>query len=575
VTRSLAIRIRRLLWTPVRIEANRQVVRWRRGVEQARTTQAALLERILADAARTDFGADFQLASARTVDDLRARMPVAGYERAEPYIRRVARGDTAALFPPGTRLRMFAMTSGTTGRPKYIPITDQGLKAYREGWHVWGACALNDHFEAFGAHILQVSSRMDEEITPGGVPAGAISGLTAQSQRRIVRRFYVGPTASASARDTASKYYLLCRLGLECDRVMPITANPSTLLGLARAMDERKEDLLRDMADGTLADGLNLPNPVRRMVEKNLRPRPDRARELERVIRDTGHLYPRDVWDVPLIGTWTGGTLGLYLKEMPRYWGEAPVRDIGLIASEGRFSIPLATAGSAGVLEATATFYEFVPAHRMDDPDAETLLAHEVEIGRPYGLIITTPGGLFRYNMNDVVRVVDRLGDAPVIEFLNKGEHVANLTGEKLTEHQVTAAVNTCAGRLGLRLDGYCLCPAWGEVPGYSLLVEEDDVPPGAAPTLAAEVDAALRRSNIEYEAKRKSGRLKAIRVRILPAGTWEQYDRDLIARRHGRVEQYKHKFLVPEVDFEKQFRVLAEYAGPEAPRGGEPSARR
>jgi len=561
VTTSLAIRMRRLLWTPVRIEANRQVARWRRGVERVRATQAALLERILGDAARTDFGADFRLASARTVDDLRARMPMAGYERAEPYIQRVAQGDTGALFPPGTRLRMFAMTSGTTGRPKYIPITDQGLKAYREGWHVWGACALNDHFSAFGAKILQVSSRMDEQITPGGVPAGAISGLSAQSQRRVVRRFYVCAAASIAAGDTASKYYLLCRLGLDCDRVMPVTANPSTLIGLARAMDERKEDLLRDYADGTLADGLNLPDPVRRMVESRLRPRPDRARELERTVRATGRLYPKDVWEIPLIGTWTGGTLGLYLKEMPRYWGEAPVRDIGLIASEGRFSIPLTTAGRAGVLEGTATFYEFVPADRLDEPLTDTLLAHEAEVGQRYGLVITTPGGLFRYNMNDVVRVVDRLGEAPVIEFLNKGEHVANLTGEKLTEHQVTAAVNTCAGRLGLRLDGYCLCPAWGEVPGYSLLVEEDDVPADAAPALAAEVDAGLRRSNIEYESKRASGRLKGVCVKTLPAGAWEQYDRDLIASRRGRVEQYKHKFLVPEVDFEKQFRILAEYA--------------
>ena len=557
----LAIRMRRLLWIPVRLEALRQACRWRRAVERARATQARLLARLLADAARTKFGADFRLASARTADDLRRAMPVAGYERAEPYIQRVARGDTAALFPAGTRVRMFAMTSGTTGRPKYIPITDQGLKNYREGWHVWGCCALRAHFDAFGARILQVSSRMDEEITPSGLPAGAISGLAAQGQRPLVRRLYVCAAAASLAGDTASKYYLLCRLGLECERVMPVTANPSTLIGLARAMDERKDDLLRDLADGTLAEGVNLPGEVRQAVERRLRPRPDRARELERTAHATGHLYPKDVWDVPLVGTWKGGTLSLYLKELPRYWGEAPVRDIGLIASEGRFSIPLATDGSAGVLEATATFFEFAPDDQMDAPDPDTLLAHEVEVGRRYVLIITTPGGLFRYNMNDVVRVVDRLGDAPVIEFLNKGEHVANLTGEKLTEHQVTTAVNQSAAQLGLWFDGYCLCPAWGEVPGYSLLVEEDDVPPAAAATLAAEVDAALRRSNIEYESKRASGRLRAVRVKTLPAGTWERYDRDVIESRHGRVEQYKHKFLVPEVDFDKQFRILAEYA--------------
>ena len=36
MTAPLAIQMRRLLWTPVRIEANRQVARWRRGRPDSR-----------------------------------------------------------------------------------------------------------------------------------------------------------------------------------------------------------------------------------------------------------------------------------------------------------------------------------------------------------------------------------------------------------------------------------------------------------------------------------------------------------------------------------------------------------
>jgi len=487
-------------------------------------------------------------------------MPVAGYERAQPYVERVARGETEALFPSGTRLRMFAMTSGTTGRAKYIPITDRVLRAYREGWHIWGAQALNDHFDAFGTKILQVSSRMDEETTPSGLPAGAISGLAASGQRRIVRGLYICCAEVLEARDTESKYYLLCRLGLACRRVMPVTANPSTLLALARTMDRRKGELLRDLADGTLSEDLALPQASHETIAHRLRPEPERARELERAVAETGHLYPRQVWDVPLIGTWKGGTLSLYLREMPQYWGQPPMRDIGLIASEGRFSVPIQTDGSAGVLEATGTFYEFVPEEQVYEDDPDTLLAHEVEVGERYFLVVTTASGLFRYNMGDLIRVVDRYGEAPVIEFLNKGEHASNLTGEKLTEHQVVTAVNRSVADLGLRVDNYCLCPTWDEVPYYTLLVEEDDVPPELAPEVAATVDAALAHFNIEYEGKRQSRRLQPIRVKALPSGTWEAYDREMIAARRGRVEQYKHKFLEPEIDFEERFPVLGEY---------------
>jgi len=557
----LAVRMCRLLSTPVRWEASRQVRRWREAVRDTRRTQAALLARLLADAAQTDFGRDAGLDGARTAADLRACLPIAGYQRAAPYVERVARGDVQALFPPGTRVHMFAMTSGTTGRAKYIPVTDAVLRNYRAGWHIWGAQALADHLDAFGAKILQISSRVDEERTASGLPAGAISGLTARSQRRLIRRLYVSPPACAHARDTASKYYLVCRLGLQCDRVMPVTANPSTLLSLARTMDRRKEDLLRDLADGTLADDVAIAGEARRAIERRLRACPDRARRFDRLVEQTGRLYPRHVWEVPLIGTWKGGTLSLYLRDMPRYWGEAATRDIGLIASEGRFSVPVETDGSAGILETTGTFYEFVPETENHNAHPTALLAHEVEPGERYFLVVTTAGGLFRYHMGDLVQVVGRYGEAPLIEFLNKGEHVANLTGEKITEHHVIAAVNHVVAERGLSLAGYCLCPTWDEVPYYSLLLEADDVPTGTAPEVAAAVDSALARLNMEYETKRDSGRLRPVRVKTLPAGTWEAYDREMIARRNGRVEQYKHKFLEPEVDFERRFEVIAEYA--------------
>jgi hypothetical protein len=562
---TVGMRLRRLMWTPVRVEANFHVRLWRRALDRVAEVQARLLERILARAAESDFGRDHGLAGARTIADLRRAMPIAGYERARPYVERVKRGETTALFPPGTRIHMFAMTSGTTGAPKYIPVTDAILKSYREGWHVWGVNALNDHLDAFGARILQIASRMDEEMTPSGIPAGAMSGFTAGAQRGVIRRMYVMPPEASYAGDAATKYYLACRLGLQDRRVMPVTANPSTLLGLAREMDRRKEELVRNLADGTLAPDLSLDAGRRRRIVERLRPMPERARQLDAAAQRCGHLYPRDAWELPLVGAWKGGTLSLYLREMPAYWGEAPIRDIGLIASEGRFSIPLRTQGSAGVLEVTGTFFEFVPETEMDGAHPTALLSHEVEIGRQYFIILTTAGGLYRYDIGDLVRVVGRIGQAPIIEFLNKGQHIANLTGEKVTEFQATSAVNGCVARLGLAVRNYCLAPTWADVPYYSLLVEESDVPADRAGAFACAVDLALRGLNMEYEAKRKSGRLLALRVKTVPVGTWHTYDQEQIAAHGGRVEQHKHKFLASEVDFERRFAVLASYAPPES----------
>jgi len=161
--------------------------------------------------------------------------------------------------------------------------------------------------------------------------------------------------------------------------------------------------------------------------------------------------------------------------------------------------------------------------------------------------------------------VVGRMGQAPVIEFLNKGSHVSNLTGEKITEFQVTSAVNACLDRLGLAVRNYCVAPAWGRPPCYSLLVEECDVPGGRAAELAAAADEALADLNIEYQAKRQSRRLGPLCVKTIPAGAWQDFDARAIAARGGRIEQYKHKFLVNEVDFERQFESRAACAPPGA----------
>jgi len=561
----LGIQLRRVLWTPVRIEAKLLRRRWLRAVRRADETQARLLARILEQVAPSDFGRRHGLAGVRTIHDLRKALPIAGYERMAPYIDRLKQGETEALLPRGTRIHMFAMTSGTTGQPKYVPVTDAVHKAYREGWHVWGVGALDDHMEAFGSKILQIASRMDEQQTPSNIPAGAMSGFTAYAQRGLIQKAYVLPPEASRAGDTMTRYYLACRLGLRDHRVMPITANPSTLLGLAKAMDAEKEPLLRDMADGTLRSGLALDADTRRRIELRLQPMPARACQLEAIVKASGHLYPKDAWELPLIGTWKGGTLSLYLREMPLYWGDAPTRDIGLIASEGRLSVPMQTQGSAGILEVTGTCFEFAAEEDIEKPDPPTLLPHETEVGRNYFLILTTAGGLVRYDIRDLVKVVGHAGKAPVIEFLNKGSHVANLTGEKITEFQVITAVNSCLDRLGLPVRSYCMGPTWAEVPYYSLLVEECDVPASRATELAAAADAALRGLNVEYEAKRKSCRLMPICVKTIPAGAWQAFDTKTIAARGGRIEQYKHKFLVNKVDFEREFEVKGNYAPPNA----------
>jgi hypothetical protein len=48
--------------------------------------------------------------------------------------------------------------------------------------------------------------------------------------------------------------------------------------------------------------------------------------------------------------------------------------------------------------------------------------------------VLSTSGGLYRYNIGDVVRVRDFIGATPVVEFLHRTGPGASLTGENLPE---------------------------------------------------------------------------------------------------------------------------------------------
>ncbi len=546
--------------------ATRQARRWAAEFEAAthrpREVQDALVRRILDRQRDTRFGREHRLSDIRTLADFRRQLAVRRYEDYEPYIAEVRDGKLDALIGE-PMVHMFALTSGTTASRKFIPVTPQYLADYRRGWTIWGIRALQDHGGALFRSILQMVSDWDEFRTPAGIPCGSVSGLTAQMQKRVVRWLYCMPAITGKIKSSEAKHYTALRLSLPRQVGMLTSANPSTLVNLAKLCDHEKESLIRDIRDGTLSERFEVPAEVRAaLVKKIKKPNPRRAKELEEIVRRTGTLFPKDCWPgMQLIGNWMGGSVGAYLRHYPRYYGDIKVRDLGLIASEGRMSIPLTDGTPSGVLDITSHFFEFIPAPEIESPQPIALTADEVEEEKEYFILPTTAYGLYRYNIYDLVRVTGFHNRTPLIEFLNKGSHFANVTGEKVSEFQVTGAVQEALRDLDLTLTAFTLAPCWDdEAPYYGLFVERGDLRDlEQGRGLAAAVDRHLRQLNIEYHEKRASRRLGAVRAAVLPSGTWQHWDRQRLARTGGTAEQYKHPSLVPDPAFREQMPVEQE----------------
>ena len=547
------LRIRGYVWL-----RNRRVKRFVAGARRAQAIQRDVLFAKLATNSQSEFGRDHGFSAIKTVADFRRQVPITTFEYYRDYVERVKAGNLGAMFGPKVRLLMFALTSGTTGHSKYIPVTQQFFNEYRTGWNYWAVRTFADHPDLANKQTIQLSSDWRQLHTEGGIPCGNISGLAAETAPRISNPIFILPRCLIKISDSASKQYAALRLSVPSNRVgMIVTANPSTLVQFAKLADLHQEMLIRDIFDGTLADEVVVPADIRRSLRRHLRPDPKRARELEQIVSRTGHLFPRDFWpSLSVLAVWTGGSVGMYLPRLREYYGETAFRDHGLSASEGRMTIPLRDGSSAGIIDYVHQYFEFVPEAEHGRPNPTVLEAHELEEGQSYYIMLTTSSGLYRYDIHDVVRCVGFEGSAPILEFLHKGSLMSSITGEKLSEFQIVTAVKKAFADMQLPTELFTVAPVFGDPPHYELLVEEGIVG-GRSAELARRVDEELFQLNCEYANRITTGRLKPISTRQLPRGIWTAYRESKIARIGGSLEQYKHPCLVADVHFTSMLQKL------------------
>ena len=106
-------------WRPVERMASRPAA-----------TQQKVLRRLLAANRETRFGLKHRFANIHDDKDLVKHVPVQDYEMLRPYVDDQRRTGVAALTAEAPLF--YAQTSGTTGKPKLIPITSSMLAIHRD-----------------------------------------------------------------------------------------------------------------------------------------------------------------------------------------------------------------------------------------------------------------------------------------------------------------------------------------------------------------------------------------------------------------------------------------------------------
>lgn len=512
-------------------------------VRDYRATQLALLEEIRSTNARTAFGVAHEFRKIRDLAGWKQRVPVQEYEGYRPWIDRVLNGEAQAL--TAEKPFMFTSTSGTTGQPKLIPVTEAWKEELAAIMRLWIHRASLDHRSMLARKIVSIVSPAVEGYARNGLPIGSMSGLTYQRVPAAARRNYAIPYGVMTVEDYDLRYWLALRLAVEADVSLAVVPNASTLVKLGELAVDNAESLLRAIHEGTLGvsgDAARVWHAQLQPVERKLTPNPKRARELARAAAKRGSLRLEDAWPhLALVSCWLGGSAGQVVHRLRRHIGErAVLRDLGLRASEGTFTVPLEDGTAAGVVTGHANLFEFIPVSELESAEPLTLLGHELQVGQEYDLVVTHRSGLYRYDMNDIVRCEGFHGTAPIIAFVRKGRDMVNVTGEKLHVNHALAAEAAVRSVLASELRQFRLIP---DAPGlrYDLLVElEGEVPDDDELVRFLEAfDEALGRENDEYRAKRKSKRLLVPRLCVMERG-WAEAQRRADIAGGKRDGQYK-----------------------------------
>ncbi|OHE89289.1 MAG: hypothetical protein A3G75_16415 [Verrucomicrobia bacterium RIFCSPLOWO2_12_FULL_64_8] len=473
----------------------RRLRRKDRGHAAQRRTFAGLAARM----AGTVFGREAGLEAGLAYDSFRTRVALRPYEAFTPFIERMKHGEPDVLWPG--RCAFFAVSSGTTaGRTKYLPVTGEMLAHFRRAGleSLLYYTARTGHTGVFlGRQLLLGGSTAlgpIEEARPYPAYAGDLSGIAALNLPTWVERHLYEPGATiAQMTDWPAKLNAIAARTRHLDITL-LAGIPSWILILA--------DTLRAGAGRDGAHPSNL---------KQLWP------NLECFVHGGVPIAP---YAEPLCAALGPGVN--FHEVYPSSEGFIAAQD-----ADATHGLRLMT--DAGL------FYEFLPLTAFDDGNlahlgAKAVPLDDVQPDIDYVLVLTTPAGLCRYVIGDVVRFLST--DVPRLIYVGRTQLQLSAFGEHVIEKELTDSLTVVCQHHGWTIVNFHVAPVFantltGQVRGRHEWWIELKVPTVETPTanvLGPELDAELARRNNDYEAKRRGQGMDAPLIRLVMPGVFEQW---------------------------------------------------
>ena len=530
----------------------RSADKFMRQTAQYRELSEKTLDQLLALSRKTEYGRRCGL-DGKAPRKVFETLPTTTYSNYAAYVDRMAAGEQNVL--SGDPVIYFSTTSGTTGPAKMIPVTQRHMtSSILERFVSMGLAVRAGALKPMHGPFMTIMTEHLGGLTEGGFPKGAATTGGFKKLGRIQDLILSSPAEVVRVHNQTASRYLHLLFGLRHELLWTIVAFfPATILFAMRDLLANGEQLVRDLADGTINEQLELPTETRANLLKLLRPERDRARQLAKLLEED-RFTVANIWpELGCILTTTGGGFRHYADQLRPFLGDLPLFSPVYAASEATIGFGYSAEHPYYLLGPQQAYIELLPVEEMEDPAARPIAAWKAEPGKSYEVVITTLGGFMRYRLHDIVRVVDFYGQNPVIEFIERQGQLLDVVGEKTAEHHIVEAIAAACYRVNARLLDYFVTPDTQRTPaGYVLAIEgwqgrsnNDQF----VRELLGAVEAALRKTAPDYDEERELGTLGPMDLVLLKPGAFERMREQRIAA-GGSANQIKTPHVVSDPGF-------------------------
>jgi len=459
-----------------KIFAKAVVSRQNKWASQPIETQQRVFQKLLRDAADTDFGKDHHFDEIKSYKDFAKQVPIRDYEALRPYIDRVVAGAENVVWP-GKPL-YFAKTSGTTSGAKYIPLTKESMpthvKAARNAIlsyiHETGTSSFVDGKMIF----LQGSPEMTEK---NGIKLGRLSGIVAHYVPSYLLKNRLPSWETNCISDWETKVDAIVE-ETKSENMTVISGIPSWVQmyfeRLQSVSGEKVGDLFKQF-ELFIYGGVNF-EPYRAKFEELI------GRKIPSI-----ELYP---------------------------------------ASEGFFAFQDCQTEVGMLLQLNSgMFYEFVEAEFFFESNPKRLTIGEVHLEVNYVMLISSNAGLWAYNIGDTVQFTSLKPYRVIVS--GRIKHFISAFGEHVIGKEVEYAMKEAMEQLEFSISEFTVAPqvspSEGELPYHDWLVEFD-TPPQDLQQLAILLDTNMQRQNSYYFDLIAGKILQPLKITVLTKGAFQQY---------------------------------------------------